>query len=263
MKWSQWYYYSLQSQSIYSSSLWFQLLIFCVSSSSPARFSGSFEIPRSNADPRRRRPGSHRKHRRWISALPARGECGGRPRWEVRAPPPTLDGTPDRHPERGDCNSVRAADLFVFSGPSGRLRLRGATWFPGLLLLSPLPRFHPRCSESLNSVCFFFTEVLEVAQRLAVGFAFWSQRLPEIGPTVLTCSLPAVKTHLAKSLTIGMCVKLRYFHLSERRAAKLTSLFSECTKKSNPIVIFGVGWFQFLYLNEFFCCCWIFQPFMR
>lgn len=139
MKWSQWYYYSLQSKSIYSSSLWFQLLIYCVSSSSPARFSGSFEIPRSNADPRRRRPGSHRKHRRWISALPAWGECGGRPRWEVRAPPPTLDGTPDRHPERGDCNSVRAADLFVFSGPSGRLRLRGATWFPGLLLLFPLP----------------------------------------------------------------------------------------------------------------------------
>lgn len=139
MKWSQWYYYSLQSKSIYSSSLWFQLLIFCVSSSSPARFSGSFEIPRSNADPRRRRPGSHCKHRRWISALPARGECGGRPRWEVRAPPPTLDGTPDRHPERGDCNSVRAADLFVFSGPSGRLRLRGATFFPGLLLLSPPP----------------------------------------------------------------------------------------------------------------------------
>lgn len=151
---------------------------------------GSFEIPRSNADPRRRRPGSHCKHRRRISALPAWGECGGRPRWEVRAPPPpTLDGMRDIHPEREDCNSIRAADLFVFPGPSGRLQLRGATWFAAFYFFISPPRFHPRCSESLNSVCFFFTEVLEVAQRLAVSFAFWSQRLPEIGQSVLTCSL--------------------------------------------------------------------------
>lgn len=151
---------------------------------------GSFEIPRSNADPRRRRPGSHCKHRRRISALPAWGECGGRPRWEVRAPPPpTLDGMRDIHPEREDCNSIRAADLFVFSRPERQTTAEGCNVVRGLLFFHFPPRFHPRCSESLNSVCFFFTEVLEVAQRLAVSFAFWSQRLPEIGQSVLTRSL--------------------------------------------------------------------------